>query len=169
MAIVFICYTAVFLIACVAACSLANSYETSQRQKSAKPHSVIVPTTILIGVFISAIADIVRLVWFSSIETFAEDFIRAFYGTGISIAVFLILTDAISTANSKYLVKQVVTDGTTTVVGRYTSFDSALSKASQIVEENRCSTIIIEDLSGNELVTINVTTHSQRSQEVHHD
>ena len=82
MAIVFICYTAVFLIACVAACSLANSYETSQRQKSAKPHSVIVPTTILIGVFISAIADIVRLVWFSSIETFAEDFIRAFYGTG---------------------------------------------------------------------------------------
>lgn len=164
MAIVFICYTAVFLIACVAACSLANSYETLQRQKSAKSHSVIVPTTILIGVFISAIADIVRLVWFSSIETFAEDFIRAFYGTGISIAVFLILTDAISTVNSKYLVKQVVTDGTTTAVGRYASFDSAFSKASQIVKENRRSTIIIEDLSGNELATISTTARTRHSQ-----
>lgn len=108
MAIVFICYTAVFLIACIAACSLANSYETSQRQKSAKPHNAVVPTTILIGVFISVIADIVRLVWFSSIETFEEDFVRAFYSTGILVVIFLILTDAISTANSKYLVKQVI-------------------------------------------------------------
>lgn len=164
MAIVFICYTAVFLIACVAACSLANSYEASQRQKSAKPHNAAVPTTILIGVFISAIADIVRLVWFSSIETFAEDFIRAFYGTGILVVVFLILTDAISTANSKYLVKQVTTEGATTNVGRYASFDSAFSKASQIVKENRRSTIIIEDLSGNELATINTTAHTGHSQ-----
>ena len=164
MAIVFICYTAVFLIACAAACSLANSFGTSQRQRSAKPHNAVVPTTILIGVFISSIADIVRLVWFSSIETFAENFIRAFYGTGILVVIFLILNDAISTANSKYLVKQVVTDGTTTVVGRYTSFDSALSKASQIVKENRCSTVIIEDLSGNELATINTTARTRHSQ-----
>lgn len=157
MVIVFICYTAVFLISCVAACSLANSYEASQRQKSAKSHNIIVPTTILIGVFISAIADIVRLVWFSSIETFAEDFIRAFYSAVIVIAVFRILIDDTLTSNSKYLVKQVITEGTITTVGRYASFDSALSKASQIVKENRRSTIIVEDLSGNELATI----HSQ--------
>lgn len=154
MTIVFVCYTAVFLIACAAACSLANSYGTSQRQKSVKPHGAVVPTTILVGVFISAIADIVRLVWFSSIETFAEDFIRAFYSTVIVITVFRILIDDTLTSNSKYLVKQVITEGTITTVGRYASFDSALSKASQIVKENRRSAIIVEDLSGNELATI---------------
>lgn len=147
MAIIFVCGVIVFLIACIAACSLANR-EMLRRQKSAKVPSDAVPFTILMVVFIASIAAIVRLFWFSSIETFQADFILAMWGVGSSVAVGLIMHDSIQKENSKYLVKQVVTAETATTVGRYESFDSALLKASQVIKENQCSAAIVEDLSG---------------------
>ena len=116
--------------------------------------------TILTGVFASAVASVVYLVWFSSVETFANAFLLAFYLIGIVVAVFYILLDS----ESKFLVKQVVTAGTATTVGRYESFDSALLKASQVIKENQCSAAIVEDLSGNELAVINAIAHTKHSQ-----
>ena len=159
MAIIFICGTIVLLISCIAAGSLVD-HERSRRQKSEKRPSVVIPMTILTGVFASAVASVVYLVWFSSVETFANAFLLAFYLIGIVVAVFYILRDS----ESKFLVKQVVAAGATTTVGRYESFDSALLKASQVIKENQCSAAIVEDLSGNELAVINATAHTKHSQ-----
>lgn len=160
MAIIFVCGVIVFLIACMAACSLAN-HEMLRRQKSAKVPSDAVPFTILMVVYALTVGAIVHLVWFSSAETFTKSLFAAMIGVCISVAVFIILNDAIS---AKFLVKQVVTAGTATTVGRYESFDSALLKASQVIKENQCSAAIVEDLSGNELAVINATAHTKHSQ-----
>ena len=164
MAIIFVCGVVVFLIACMSACSLAN-HEMLRRQKSAKVPSDAVPFTILMVVFASTVAAIVHFFWFSSAETFAKSFFIAFIGTGTSVAVFIILSDAISAEKSKYLVKRVSTSGTTTTVGRYVSLDSAFSKASQTIKESQCSAIIVEDLSGNELAVINDSAHAKHQQD----
>ena len=160
MAIIFMCGVIVFLIACMAACSLAN-HEMLRRQKSAKVPSDAVPFTILMVVYALTVGAIVHLVWFSSAETFAKSLFAAMIGVCTSVAVFIILNDAIP---AKFLVKQVVTAGTTTTVGRYESFDSALLKASQVIKENQRSAAIVEDLSGNELAVINATAHTKHSQ-----
>lgn len=161
MAIIFVCGVIVFLIACIAACSLAN-HEMLRRQKSAKVPSDAVPFTILMVVFALAVGSIVHLVWFSSAETFAKSLFAAMIGVGTSVAVFIILNDA--HIRAKFLVKQVVTAGTATTVGRYESFDSALLKASQVIKGNQCSAAIVEDLSGNELAVINAIAHTKHSQ-----
>lgn len=163
MAIIFVCGVIVFLIACMAACSLAN-HEMLRRQKSAKVPGDAVPFTILMVVYALTVGTIVHLVWFSSAETFAKSLFAAMIGVGTSVAVFIILNDAYISGNSKFLVKQVVTAGTTTTVKRYESFDSALLKASQVIKENQCSAAIVEDLSGNELAVINATAHTKHSQ-----
>ena len=160
MAIIFVCGVIVFLIAFMAACSLAN-HEMLRRQKSAKVPSDAVPFTILMVVFALVVGSIVHLVWFSSAETFAKSLFAAMIGVCTSVAVFIILNDAIS---AKFLVKQVVTEGTATTVGRYESFDSAILKASQVIKENQCSAAIVEDLSGNELAVINATAHTKHLQ-----
>lgn len=161
MAIIFVCGVIVFLIACIAACSLAN-HEMLRRQKSAKVPSDAVPFTILMVVYALTVGAIVHLVWFSSAETFAKSLFAAMIGVCTSVAVFIILNDAYIRA--KFLVKQVVTAGTATTVGRYESFDSALLKASQVIKENQCSAAIVEDLSGNELAVINAIAHTKHSQ-----
>lgn len=94
MAIIFVCGVVVFLISCIAACSLAN-YEMLRRQKSANVPSAAAPFTILMVVFASTVAAVVHLFWFSSAETFAKSFLIAFIGTGTSVAVFTILSDDI--------------------------------------------------------------------------
>lgn len=164
MAIIFVCGVVVFLISCIAACSLAN-YEMLRRQKSAKVPSAAVPFTILMVVFASTVAAIVRLFWFSSIETFQMNFVLAFWGACTSVAVVCIMHYSIQKENSKYLVKRVSTSGTTTTVGRYVSLDSAFSKASQTIKESQCSAIIVEDLSGNELAVINDSAHAKHQQD----
>lgn len=168
MAIVFICGLIFFLVACIAALSTVNACEAQHRQKSEKAPSVAIPMTILMVVFTASIAAIVRLFWFSSIETLQANFILAMFGGGSVVAICRIMHDSIKKENSKYLVKQAVTAGTTTTVGRYESFDSALLKASQVIKKNRCSVAIVEDLSGNELAVINATAHAKHSQGARH-